>query len=163
MELKKGEKIVKKGEVSSDWPGTSAFGNLWGTLGMAYLTNKRLFLEYYEVIPVEQTKNEFEIPLEELTGVNKWPYPPLPLSSTFKVEYSHNGKPGAAVFTTSDSLLWWSNASIADDWIAQIRNTANLKITHPSPNFQNVRVGWVIIVILIILILVAIVLYGGNK
>ena len=149
MELKKGEKVIKKGVVNR--------------AGVLYLTNKRLFLEYYEVIPVEQTRNEFEIPLEELTGVYKWPYPPLPLSTTFKVEYSHNGKQGVEVFTASDALISWGNASIADDWIAQIRNTANLKITRPISNFQNVQVKWIIIIILLFVIAIAIMLYAGNK
>lgn len=112
MKLKKNERIIKKGAVVASVGAGS---------GVLYLTNKRLLLEYYGVIPVNPS--EFEIPLNELTGVNKQPGLPSWLQSGVILEYSHGGKPDSILFTARDAYFVWDNARIANDWIAQIQNS----------------------------------------
>jgi hypothetical protein len=138
MELKKGEVLVKKGGVSSDWPGTSSFGNLWGTLGMAYLTNQRLVFEYYVPgIPIlclftGPPKKEIEILLTDITDVCISP-DGQGLFGNFRVtlECRQAGKPKSYDFFVRDPkdsrfATEPALARNADDWVAQIRRMANL-------------------------------------
>lgn len=114
MELKKGEKIIKQGNVR--YKGDSL--SMPGWSGILYLTNKRLFLEYYGFIPANKT--EIEIPLDEITGAKKaWFLRPY----LFKVEYQHGGEPKSIIFAPSDSMFGWNMMKTANEWIAQIQNS----------------------------------------
>jgi hypothetical protein len=113
MKLKKGERIIKQGNIRT----TGA------TAGVLYLTNQRLFLSLYG-LGTMMTKKEFEIPFNELTGVKRvWTLLPR---GYFTVEYLHGKKPNSIIFEPTDAILPWDTMRIADEWVAQIRKAAKL-------------------------------------
>jgi hypothetical protein len=112
MELKKGEKIIKKGVVDSS--------------GVLYLTNQRLFYEYYPLFGMP--KRTTEIPLKDVKNVNVEGF----WSGRLKIECIQNGKPAILNFGLYKAE-WWPDViqrmqKTGDDWVSQIRKAAKLDV-----------------------------------
>jgi len=121
MQLKAGEKILKKAVVGYETLGS----------GVLYLTNQRLFVEYFKF---NLFTRSIEIPITEITNVERTSHRGrygIEINTDVQVEFRHLGKPGIIVFSSTEGLLGPDWVRSADEWAFQIKKAAKFDAKKP--------------------------------